>query len=70
MMQTDREFNSEDEERLNPCHQISISNALKFIKNPVKCCHEIYDLIQELKKTIGDLSSALFLNIEHICLTF
>ena len=49
MLQTDKDFTSEDEERLNPCHQISIGNALKFIKNPVKCCQQIYDLIQELR---------------------
>ena len=32
MMQTDKDFTQEDEERLNPCHQISIDRALKFIK--------------------------------------
>jgi hypothetical protein len=52
MMQTDKFFTQEDEERLNPCHQISIGNALKFIKNPVKCCQHIYFLIQELRKFI------------------
>ena len=52
MMQQDREFSQEDDERLNPCHQISISNALKFLENPVRCCRHIHELIQELNKDI------------------
>ena len=44
MLQTDKDFMQEDEERLNPCHQISVANALKFIKNPVECCQHIYRL--------------------------
>ena len=52
MMQTDKDFTNEDDESLNPCHQISISNALKVIKNPVKCCQRMHALIQELNKTI------------------
>ena len=35
-LQRDKEFTAEDEEFLNPCNKISISNALKFIKNPVR----------------------------------
>ena len=54
MLQTDKDFNQEDEERLNPCHQISIANALKFIKNPVKCCQQINNLIQQLRQVIED----------------
>ena len=50
MLQTDKDFNSEDEDRLNPCHQISIANALKFIKNPKKCCEQIYNIIQQLRQ--------------------
>ena len=52
MLQTDKDFNSEDEDRLNPCHQISIANALKFIKNPKKCCEQIYNIIQQLRHQI------------------
>ena len=52
MMQTDKEFLPEDEDGLNPCHQISIANSLKFIQNPVKCCKHIHDLIQEVNKII------------------
>lgn len=52
MMQQTRDFSQEDVEQLNPCHQISITNALKFIRNPVECCRQILNLIQELNKTI------------------
>ena len=54
MLQTDKDFTQEDEERLNPCHQISIANALKFIKNPVKCCQHMYSLINALLKMIDE----------------
>merc|ERR1719362_2494100 len=52
MLQVDKDFTPEDEERLNPCHQISISNALKFLRNPVKCCQHMFDLIHEVIKLI------------------
>jgi len=52
MLQVDKDFTAEDEERLNPCHQISISNALKFIRNPVKCCQHMFNLIHEVIKLI------------------
>ena len=54
MMQTDKDFTNEDDESLNPCHKISISNALKVIGNPVQCCQKIYNLIQELNRTIEE----------------
>ena len=54
MLQTDKDFNSEDEDRLNPCRQISIANALKFIKNPKKCCEQIYDIIQQLRQVVNN----------------
>merc|ERR1719285_330324 len=54
-LQRDKEFTAEDEEFLNPCNKISISNALKFIKNPVRCCHLIYSLIQQLNALIPKL---------------
>ena len=48
MMQQDREFTLEDDERLNPCGQTSISNALKFITNPVRACQRMHALISSL----------------------
>ncbi len=52
MMQQDREFTQEDDESLNPCHQISISKALSFIQNPVQCCLHIHRLINSLSEDI------------------
>ena len=57
MMQTDKEFLPDDEYRLNPCHQISIANSLKFIQNPVKCCNHMHYLIQEVNKLIENKRS-------------
>lgn len=51
-LQRDKEFTKEDEEFLNPCNKLSITTALTFIKNPVKCCHLVYSLIQELNVII------------------
>lgn len=48
LMQLDREFTREDRERLNPCGASSITAALDFVKNPVRCCERVHDLIQRL----------------------
>ncbi|KAF2893733.1 hypothetical protein ILUMI_12427 [Ignelater luminosus] len=48
LMQLDREFTPEDVEKINPCHSSSISDALDFVKNPVKCCQHVHELIQSL----------------------
>ena len=34
--------------------QISIANALKFVRNPVRCCRHIYHLIKILNRFIED----------------
>lgn len=47
-MQLDREFTAEDIEKVNPCQSSSITDALDFVKNPVKCCHHVHNLIQSL----------------------
>ncbi|XP_054713943.1 inositol hexakisphosphate and diphosphoinositol-pentakisphosphate kinase-like isoform X3 [Uloborus diversus] len=47
-LQIDREFSEEDFEKLNPTKARSIHNALQFIKNPVKACEHVYDLVQQL----------------------
>lgn len=52
MMQQDSDFSQEDDESLNPCHQISISKALSFIQNPVQCCRHIHRLIHNLYEFI------------------
>ena len=52
MMQQNRDFTQDDDERLNPCNQISISNALKSIVNPVKACWHMHNVIKNLIKDI------------------
>ncbi|XP_071747742.1 inositol hexakisphosphate and diphosphoinositol-pentakisphosphate kinase 2 isoform X10 [Lepeophtheirus salmonis] len=52
MMQMSQDFTPEEEEKLNPCSQISVANALKLIRNPAKCCNHIYKLIQILNADI------------------
>eukprot|EP00096_Caligus_rogercresseyi_P004245 TRINITY_DN1843_c0_g1_i6.p1 TRINITY_DN1843_c0_g1~~TRINITY_DN1843_c0_g1_i6.p1 ORF type:complete len:1151 (+),score=271.91 TRINITY_DN1843_c0_g1_i6:86-3538(+) len=52
MMQMSQDFTLEDEEKLNPCSQIAVANALKLIRNPAKCCYHIYKLIQVLNVDI------------------
>lgn len=48
LMQLNRDFTSEDVEKINPCNSSSISDALDFVKNPVRCCQHVHDLIQSL----------------------
>ncbi|XP_059471548.1 inositol hexakisphosphate and diphosphoinositol-pentakisphosphate kinase 2 isoform X7 [Neocloeon triangulifer] len=48
LMQQDQEFTKEDREKLNPCNASSITAALDFVKNPVRCCERVHDLIQKL----------------------
>ncbi|KAL1422182.1 hypothetical protein MTO96_022393 [Rhipicephalus appendiculatus] len=50
--QVDHDFTEEDFEKLNPTHARSIQNALQFIKNPVKACQHVYEIIQDLIKLI------------------
>jgi len=52
MFQKDREFTLEDEEVLNPCSKTSITDAMKLIGNPVRCCRTVHNLIKELNKQI------------------
>ncbi|XP_050558823.1 inositol hexakisphosphate and diphosphoinositol-pentakisphosphate kinase 2 isoform X6 [Spodoptera frugiperda] len=47
-MQVDREFTEEDRWRINPCESVSISAAMEFVKNPVRCCAHVHTLIQHL----------------------
>lgn len=47
-MQVDRDFTDEDRMRINPCESLSISAAMDFVKNPVRCCAHVHTLIQQL----------------------
>jgi len=48
LMQQDHDFTAEDREKINPGNALSISTALDFVRNPVKCCEHVQDLIQRL----------------------
>ncbi|XP_063226372.1 inositol hexakisphosphate and diphosphoinositol-pentakisphosphate kinase 2 isoform X4 [Bacillus rossius redtenbacheri] len=48
LMQQDRDFTEEEYRKINPCNAISITSALKSVKNPVKCCERVHELIQKL----------------------
>nr|CAD7392080.1 unnamed protein product [Timema cristinae] len=52
LMQQDREFTPEDRKKINPCNAISINLAVDFVKNPVKCCEHMQDLIQKLMNIV------------------
>ncbi|BES94642.1 Acid_phosphat_A [Nesidiocoris tenuis] len=48
LMQEDRDFTAEDRAAINPCNSISINLALDFVKNPVRCCERVQQLIHKL----------------------
>ncbi|CAH1993420.1 unnamed protein product [Acanthoscelides obtectus] len=52
LMQLDRDFTHEDKEKINPCHSSSIADALEFVKNPVKCCKHVHELIKNLMEIV------------------
>ena len=55
MLHKDQDFTKEDMAELNPLNKISITNALRYIKNPVKCCKRVHQLIRELNLIIPGL---------------
>ncbi|XP_029430165.1 inositol hexakisphosphate and diphosphoinositol-pentakisphosphate kinase 1 isoform X4 [Rhinatrema bivittatum] len=52
IMQTDREFAEEDNEKLAPTGSSSVVNSMASIKNPVKTCDLVYSLIENLTSQI------------------
>ncbi|KAG5890699.1 hypothetical protein JTB14_016529 [Gonioctena quinquepunctata] len=52
LMQLDRDFSQEDREKINPCNSSSIAEALEFVKNPVKCCKHVHELIKNLMEIV------------------
>lgn len=52
LMQLDRDFTPEDREKINPCNSLSITDALDFVKNPVKCCKHVHELIKNLMEIV------------------
>uniref|UniRef100_A0A1I7ZMN2 Inositol hexakisphosphate and diphosphoinositol-pentakisphosphate kinase n=1 Tax=Steinernema glaseri TaxID=37863 RepID=A0A1I7ZMN2_9BILA len=51
-LQVDRDFTPEDYENLNPSGLRAINNAMEFIKNPRKMCHEIAGYVQRMVEII------------------
>ncbi|WKX90663.1 hypothetical protein Q1695_009481 [Nippostrongylus brasiliensis] len=47
-LQVDREWTPEDYQALNPDGLKSINNAMEFIRNPKKMCHEIAGYVQRM----------------------
>ncbi|XP_077203817.1 inositol hexakisphosphate and diphosphoinositol-pentakisphosphate kinase 2 isoform X4 [Paroedura picta] len=52
ILQRDRDFTSEDYEKLAPSGSISLIKSMQEIKNPVKTCDKVYSLIQSLTSQI------------------
>ncbi|CAJ0593139.1 unnamed protein product [Cylicocyclus nassatus] len=53
-LQVDREWTPEDYKALNPDGLKSINNAMEFIKNPKKMCHEIAGYVQRMCDIINN----------------
>ncbi|XP_061479442.1 inositol hexakisphosphate and diphosphoinositol-pentakisphosphate kinase 2 [Rhineura floridana] len=52
ILQRDRDFTSEDYEKLTPSGSLSLIKSMQVIKNPVKTCDKVYSLIQSLTSQI------------------
>jgi hypothetical protein len=50
--QEDRDFTPADYQSLNPSGLRSLGNAMEFIKNPRKMCHEIAGYVQRMCEII------------------
>ncbi|KAM4707657.1 inositol hexakisphosphate and diphosphoinositol-pentakisphosphate kinase 2 isoform 6-T6 [Discoglossus pictus] len=52
ILQRDRDFSTDDYEKLTPTGSISQIKSMQIIKNPVKTCDKVYSLIQSLTSQI------------------
>ncbi|KAK1345092.1 hypothetical protein QTO34_013797 [Cnephaeus nilssonii] len=52
ILQKDRDFTTDDYEKLTPSGSISLTKSMHLIKNPVKTCDKVYSLIQSLTSQI------------------
>uniref|UniRef100_A0A8C5Q8Y0 Inositol hexakisphosphate and diphosphoinositol-pentakisphosphate kinase n=1 Tax=Leptobrachium leishanense TaxID=445787 RepID=A0A8C5Q8Y0_9ANUR len=52
IMQKDKEFADEDQDKLTPTHSTSLLNSMECIKNPVKTCDHVFSLIENLTAQI------------------
>lgn len=53
LMQADKEFDFEDRANINPTNSTSINLALDYVKNPVKCCRHVLELIKMLVELVS-----------------
>ncbi|XP_075677724.1 inositol hexakisphosphate and diphosphoinositol-pentakisphosphate kinase 2 isoform X4 [Dermatophagoides pteronyssinus] len=66
LMQLDHEFTEEDEKKLNPMKAPSITNAMNFVKNPVKSCDQIHNFIRKLNNLIKERRNESHLQDAHL----
>lgn len=52
IMQMDHDLTDEDRAYINPTNSLSISQALNYVKNPVKCCRHVLSLIRSLVELV------------------
>ncbi|XP_066448807.1 inositol hexakisphosphate and diphosphoinositol-pentakisphosphate kinase 1 isoform X4 [Eleutherodactylus coqui] len=52
IMQRDADFTEEDQEKLAPTNSSSLVNSMETIKNPVKTCDMVFELIESLTSQI------------------
>ncbi|KAG8440584.1 hypothetical protein GDO86_006364 [Hymenochirus boettgeri] len=52
IMQKDKEFANEDQEKLAPTNSTSLVNSMECIKNPVTTCDSVFTLIENLTEQI------------------
>ncbi|XP_041442750.1 inositol hexakisphosphate and diphosphoinositol-pentakisphosphate kinase 2 isoform X3 [Xenopus laevis] len=52
IMQKDKEFSEEEQEKLAPTNSKSVVNSMECIQNPVKTCDSVYSLIENLTSQI------------------
>lgn len=53
LMQLDHDLTPEDRARINPANSTSINQALDYVKNPVKCCRHVLELIKMLVELVN-----------------
>lgn len=52
LMQQDHVFTAEDKAAINPQNALSINAGFNLVKNPVRCCEHVQELIHKLMNVI------------------
>lgn len=66
LMQLDREFTEEDMKKLNQLNAPSITNAINFVKNPVKACDLVHNFIKKLNELIKERRQENYFKGAHL----